>query len=124
MGIPIVLIHRRVGTPMGFDCVLVDNHDRGRVQQGSAVLACNSGRRLSRQPGIRNLGRNVLRGFWQRRVDLSLAKTFSLGGRKHLELRWDVFSVLNTVNYALPNNVIDSATTDFGKITVSVGGLE
>ena len=72
--------------------------------------------------GFGNLGRNVLRGFWQRRVDLSLAKAFSLGGARNVELRWDVFNVFNTVNYALPDNVIGSATTDFGKITDSVGG--
>lgn len=72
--------------------------------------------------GFGNLGRNVLRGFWQRRVDLSLAKTLPLGGSRNLELRWDVFNLFNTVNYALPNNVIGSASTDFGKITDSVGG--
>jgi hypothetical protein len=72
--------------------------------------------------GFGNLGRNVLRGFWQRRVDLSLAKSFPLGGVRNVELRWDVFNVFNTVNYALPNNVIGSASTDFGKITDSVGG--
>ena len=74
--------------------------------------------------GFGNLGRNVLRGFWQRRVDLSLSKRFAFGpGRaRNIELRWDVFNVFNTVNYALPNNVIGSATTDFGKITDSVGG--
>ena len=72
--------------------------------------------------GFGNLGRNVLRGFWQRRVDLSLAKAFPLGGARNVELRWDVFNVFNTVNYALPNNVIGSASTDFGKITDSVGG--
>jgi hypothetical protein len=72
--------------------------------------------------GFGNLGRNALRGFWQRRVDLSLAKTFPLGSVRNLELRWDVFNLFNTVNYALPNNVIGGATTDFGKITDSVGG--
>jgi hypothetical protein len=72
--------------------------------------------------GFGNLGRNVLRGFWQRRVDLSVAKTFRFGGERNFELRWDIFNVLNTVNYALPNNVIGSASTDFGKITDSVGG--
>ena len=72
--------------------------------------------------GFGNLGRNVLRGFWQRRLDLSLAKSFPLGGVRQFELRWDVFNVLNTVNYALPNNVIGSASTDFGKITDTVGG--
>ena len=72
--------------------------------------------------GFGNLGRNVLRGFWQRRVDLSLAKSFRFAGERNVELRWDVFNVFNTVNYALPNNVIGSASTDFGKITDSVGG--
>ncbi|HET9358106.1 MAG TPA: carboxypeptidase-like regulatory domain-containing protein [Vicinamibacterales bacterium] len=72
--------------------------------------------------GYGNLGRNELRGFWQRRVDLSLAKAFALGGARNIELRWDIFNVFNTVNYALPNNVIGAATTDFGKITDSVGG--
>ena len=41
---------------------------------------------------------------------------------RNVEIRWDVFNVFNTVNYALPNNVIGSASTDFGKITDSVGG--
>jgi hypothetical protein len=30
--------------------------------------------------GFGNLGRNVLRGFWQRRVDLSVARVFTLPG--------------------------------------------
>jgi hypothetical protein len=72
--------------------------------------------------GFGNLGRNVLRGFWQRRADLSLSKTVKLGGVRDLELRWDVFNVFNTVNFALPNNIIGGAATDFGKITDSVGG--
>jgi hypothetical protein len=73
--------------------------------------------------GFGNLGRNVLRGFWQRRVDLSLAKAFPIGGNaRNIEIRWDVFNLFNTVNYALPNNVIGDAATDFGKITDSVGG--
>jgi hypothetical protein len=73
--------------------------------------------------GFGNLGRNVLRGAWQRRVDLSLSKSFGLGRlRRSFELRWDIFNVFNTVNYALPNNVIGDATTDFGKITDTVGG--
>ena len=72
--------------------------------------------------GFGNLGRNVLRNFWQRRVDISLAKGFRFAGERNFEIRWDVFNLFNTVNYALPNNVIGSASTDFGKITDSVGG--
>ena len=72
--------------------------------------------------GFGNLGRNVLRGFWQRRVDLSIARVFSMTGNSSLEFRWDVFNVFNTVNYALPENVIGEPGTDFGKITNTVGG--
>ena len=71
--------------------------------------------------GFGNLGRNVLRGLWQRRVDLSLSKTFTTG-RTSVEIKWDIFNLLNTVNYALPNNVIGEAGTDFGLITETVGG--
>ena len=63
--------------------------------------------------GFGNLGRNELRGFWQRRVDLSLAKTFAFAGARNFELRWDVFNVFNTVNYALPNNVIGTRHDGF-----------
>jgi hypothetical protein len=72
--------------------------------------------------GFGNLGRNVLRGSWQRRLDLSLSKSFEFANSRNVELRWDIFNVLNSVNYALPNNVIGGATTDFGKITDAVGG--
>ena len=45
-----------------------------------------------------------------------------MGASRNFEVRWDVFNLFNTVNYALPNNVIGGSTTDFGKITDSVGG--
>ena len=70
--------------------------------------------------GFGNLGRNELRGFWQRRVDLSLAYAFKFGAVRDLDLRWDIFNVFNTVNYALPENVLGGS--DFSKITNSVGG--
>jgi Carboxypeptidase regulatory-like domain len=70
--------------------------------------------------GFGNLGRNELRGLWQRRVDLSIARAFKFGGRSDVELRWDIFNLFDTVNYALPENVIGG--TDFGKITNTIGG--
>ena len=70
--------------------------------------------------GFGNLGRNVLRGLWQRRVDVSVARTIRFGGTTDVELRWDIFNLFDTVNYALPENVIGG--TDFGKITNTVGG--
>jgi hypothetical protein len=68
-----------------------------------------------------NAKRNDLRGPGWQELDMSLSKNFNFG-RMNLNLRWDVFNVFNTVNYALPENVIGDPGTDFGKITNSVGG--
>jgi hypothetical protein len=67
-----------------------------------------------------NLGRNVLRGPSQRRVDLSLQKLTRLSERLTLELKWDVFNVFNFVNFANPNADLTDET-DFGLITKTVG---
>lgn len=72
--------------------------------------------------GFGNLGRNILRGFSQKRFDIGLSKNTKLTERLGLEFRWDIFNVLNSVNFATPNNVIGEAGTDFGKITDTVGG--
>jgi hypothetical protein len=72
--------------------------------------------------GFGNLGRNILRGLWQKRVDMGLAKSTNLTERVGLEFRWDVFNVFNNVNFATPNNLIGEAGSDFGKITDTVGG--
>jgi hypothetical protein len=67
-----------------------------------------------------NTPRNFLRGPSQRRVDLSIAKKIPFGSRVRAELRWEVFNVFNTVNFALPENNFDSI--DFGTITSTIGG--
>jgi Carboxypeptidase regulatory-like domain len=72
--------------------------------------------------GFGNLGRNILRGLMQKRFDVGLSKRTQLTERVSLEFRWDIFNVFNNVNFATPNNVIGEATTDFGKITDTVGG--
>ncbi|MGI9068065.1 MAG: carboxypeptidase regulatory-like domain-containing protein [Pyrinomonadaceae bacterium] len=72
--------------------------------------------------GFGNLGRNILRGFSQKRMDIGLSKTTRLTERVGLEFRWDVFNFFNAVNFATPNNVIGEAGTDFGKITDTIGG--
>jgi hypothetical protein len=72
--------------------------------------------------GFGNLGRNVLRGLWQKRMDMGLSKKTQLTERVNLEFRWDVFNVFNNVNFATPNNIIGEAGSDFGKITDTVGG--
>lgn len=67
-----------------------------------------------------NTPRNFLRGPGQKRVDISLAKGLSLGPRVRAELRWEVFNLFNTVNFAMPENNFDSV--DFGTITSTIGG--
>jgi len=76
---------------------------------------------LSPLGGFGNLGRNVLRGPSQKRIDLSLQKTTSLyKERISLELKWDIFNIFNFVNFANPNSDL-SDETDFGQITRTVG---
>jgi hypothetical protein len=72
--------------------------------------------------GFGNLGRNVLRAPNQQRFDAGLSKSTDIAEGVRMEIRWDVFNVLNSVNFAAPNSVIGDAGTDFGKITETVGG--
>ena len=67
-----------------------------------------------------NTPRNFLRGPSQKRVDLSISREVSLGGRTRAEFRFEIFNVFNTVNLGMPENNFDS--TDFGRITTTVGG--
>jgi hypothetical protein len=68
-----------------------------------------------------NLGRNVLRNDFQKRVDLSLAKTTSLKEDISFEIRWDVFNAFNNVNFATPGNDLQDST-DFGRVLNTLGG--
>ncbi len=62
-----------------------------------------------------NSGRNILLGPGFGSVDMSLAKSFAITERAHLELKWDVFNALNRTNLANPNAQVDTATA--GQIT-------
>lgn len=69
-----------------------------------------------------NLGRNVLTGPDQKRIDVSVQKKMKFGenGRFELELKWDIFNIFNLVNFANPNADLTDET-DFGQITRTVG---
>jgi outer membrane receptor protein involved in Fe transport len=67
-----------------------------------------------------NTPRNFLRGPTQKRVDISIAKEIAFSSSVRAELRWEIFNVLNTVNFGMPENNFDSS--DFGTITNTVGG--
>jgi hypothetical protein len=68
-----------------------------------------------------NLGRNVLRNDPQKRVDLALSKRIMLKEEASMEFRWEVFNVLNNVNFATPGNDVQDPT-DLGVISNTVGG--
>jgi hypothetical protein len=58
--------------------------------------------------------RNSVIGPGYASLDLSLAKTITLAGERRLELRWDVFNVLNKTNFNLPNRTFGNA--NFGRV--------
>ncbi len=75
----------------------------------------------SPQGGIGNLGRNTFRGPDQQRFDLGIVKRTRINERMSVDIGLDVFNVFNRVNLANPNNDL-ADTTDFGRITGTVGG--
>ncbi|HKO59964.1 MAG TPA: carboxypeptidase-like regulatory domain-containing protein [Pyrinomonadaceae bacterium] len=67
-----------------------------------------------------SLGRNVLRGPSQSRLDLGIMKSTRLSEDLTLEFGWDIFNVFNRANFATPDYELGSP--DFGRITSTVGG--
>ena len=61
-----------------------------------------------------NARRNSVIGPGLTNLDLVVAKTWPLGGTRLLELRWEVFNTLDTVNFDLPNRTF--GTPNFGRI--------
>ena len=61
------------------------------------------------------LGRNSLRGFAAWQLDLSLRRRFRLMNDVRLEMRGDVFNVLNHPNFGEPDGTLSSTT--FGRAT-------
>jgi outer membrane receptor protein involved in Fe transport len=66
-----------------------------------------------------NSGRNILRGPALYNIDTALQRRIALGGQTALELRWEVFNILNTVEFGLPDSNISNAT--FGTIARLAG---
>lgn len=64
--------------------------------------------------------RNSLRGPGFASLDMAIHRRFGLGRENtNLELRWEVFNVLNRANFGLPNRNISSSS--FGTITTLQG---
>jgi hypothetical protein len=72
------------------------------------------------QPRLGNCGRNTLRGPGITNFDFSLARSFAYFGEgRDLELRWEVFNMLNHAQFGLPERNINSSAV--GKITSLAG---
>jgi hypothetical protein len=61
-----------------------------------------------------NLGRNVIVGPGFNNTDFSMMKRTELGERLHIDLRAEVFDLLNHANFGQPGNVVGTPT--FGRI--------
>jgi hypothetical protein len=64
-----------------------------------------------------NAPRNLLRGYGDIITDLSLSKTFPIGGRARFQIRADIFNAFNRVNFGNPNGGF--GTANFGRITTA-----
>ncbi len=72
------------------------------------------------QARLGNCGRNTLRGPSLTNFDMALARTFNYFGEgRSLEIRWEMFNMFNTTQFALPERNINS--TAVGRITALSG---
>ena len=67
---------------------------------------------------IGSASRNPVRGPSYRDVDLALMRRIAVGGRRTIELRAEIFNLLNTPNFGAPNAVLGAA--NFGTITTAL----
>jgi carboxypeptidase family protein len=67
---------------------------------------------------IGSASRNPVRGPSYREVDLTLMRRIPLGARQAIEVRAEVFNLLNTSNFGVPNAVLGAA--NFGTITTAL----
>lgn len=70
-----------------------------------------------------NTGRNILRGPSQAQMDLTVARSFPLGTRQRIEVRWEIYNALNTPVFANPASTFAAnGYGTAGRITNTVGG--
>jgi hypothetical protein len=70
-----------------------------------------------------NAGRNILQGPGFATVDLSIVKTQQLSGRRSLQLRLEVFNLLNRANFSTPALAAFSGAADGERPLSSLGRI-
>jgi len=83
-----------------------------------ALVPTDSRTRIAIRPG--NVANGIMRGPANVSVDFSLSKNFKVRENKNLQIRADMFNLLNHVNYSDPGSGVNSAT--FGEIN-GAGGM-
>ena len=66
-----------------------------------------------------NLGRNALRGFSAKQIDMTLRRDFKIRENMGVQLRGEVFNIFNTPNFGSPDPLFGGAT--FGLSTQMLG---
>ena len=75
----------------------------------------NTGAFTTPGAGTGRSGRNIVQGPGFKSIDMSLFKSFKVKGSSALELRAEVFNLLDTVQYGIPNQSVGDV--NFGRIT-------
>jgi Carboxypeptidase regulatory-like domain len=70
-----------------------------------------------------NNGRNLFRGPFQKRADLSIFKDTSITERLHMKYSLDIFNVSNTASFDTPNNNVSFALDFNNPPTLTTNGL-
>ena len=99
-------------TPGNVDCWFYNS--RQSACKSLAPTASNFFQ-LQQSGQLGNAGRNILRGPNTRVLDFSLQKDIPIHERLGMEFRWEVFNLLNTTQFALPNRDFSSGAA--GTIT-------
>lgn len=68
------------------------------------------------------LGRNSLRSFGARQIDLSIRRHFTLTDTKRLEFRGDLFNITNTPNFGVPSAILPQVPNPFFGVTREMFG--
>ncbi len=88
------------------------NEVTGTTPPAGATVVTYEGRSFVVAPQYTygNAGRNILIGPGSATIDAVLSRRLALGGARNLELRFEVFNLLNRTNLHLPDSFVDRPT--------------
>lgn len=90
--------------PVAFTPTLLKPGQDGVPPCDPVTLVCDTS-----ESTFSNNGRNLFRGSFQKRADLSIFKDTALTERVHMKFSADIFNVTNTASFDIPNNNVQFA---------------